>query len=51
VTLDVEINSVVALMLVDSSTTRFFMYPKFAKEYNAILQPKLVSREVRVIDE
>jgi len=37
VTHDAEINSIVALTLVDLGTMGFFMHSKFAKECNAIL--------------
>jgi len=41
VTLEAEVNFVAALTLVDSGATGVFMHPKFAKQCNAILQPKM----------
>lgn len=51
VTLDAEVNSVAAFTLVDSGAMGVFMHVKFVEQCNAILQPKLVPRDVRVIDE
>ena len=49
-TLKAEVNSMAALVLVDSSATGIFIHPEFAQQCNAKLQPKKIPREVRVID-
>lgn len=49
-TLDAKINGRSATVLVDSGATGTFMHPTFAKECQAIITPKTVPREVRVID-
>lgn len=45
-----HINSVAAEPLVDSGATGVFMHPDFAIKCNALIKPKEVPREVRVID-
>lgn len=49
-TLEAEVNSVAAVMLVDSGATGVFIHPNFAQLCNAKVKPKSIPREVRVID-
>lgn len=49
-TLNATINSLPATTLVDSGATGVFIHPLFARKCHAEIRPKLVPREVRVID-
>lgn len=49
-TLKAEINGLAASTLVDSGATGIFMHPTFARECKAEVRPKLIPREVRLID-
>ena len=48
--MDAKINPLAALTLVDSGATGVFMHHDFAAQCNALIRPRNVSKEVRVID-
>lgn len=49
--LDARINFLAPLALVDSGATGVFMHPTCAAQCNAVIRPKVMPREVQVIDE
>ena len=49
-TLNTKVNSLEAVILVDSEATRVFMHPNFAQDRKAKIRFKEVPQEVQVID-
>lgn len=49
-TLNAQINSLVARTFVDSQVTEVFIHPNFVQECIAKIRPKVILREVQVIN-